>query len=163
MAAALETGRVSVAALTLRNAIRFLDKGWPLLVDLSKTDFIYPPSCVTSSRAFVRDQPGVVERFLKAYVEAIRLFKKDRAFAERVYTKVYRESDPKMVRKMVEVYGEQFKSVPYVPDQCIDVVVNQMAQRRAVPKEFLRRPEQFRDNSFLEKLVKSGWVDQLYK
>ena len=163
VAAALETGRVSVAALTVRNAIRFLDKGWPLLVDLSKTDLIYPPSCVTSSRAFLREQPGTVERFLKAYVEAIRLFKKDRAFAERVYAKTYRETDPKMIKKMVEVYADLFKSVPYVPDQGIDVVLKQTAQRRPLPKEFLNRPEQFRDNTPLEKLVQEGWIDRLYR
>jgi ABC-type nitrate/sulfonate/bicarbonate transport system substrate-binding protein len=163
VAAALENGRISVAALTVRNAIRFLDKGWPLLVDLSKTDLVYPPSCVTSSRAFLRQQPDTVERVLKAYVEAIRLFKKDRAFAERIYAKTYRESDPKMIKKMVEVYADLFKSVPYVPDQGIDVVVKQTAQRRPLPKEFLSRPEQFRDNRPLEKLVQEGWIDRLYK
>jgi hypothetical protein len=59
---------------------------------------------------------------------------------------------------MVEVYADLFKPVPYVPDQGIDVVVKQTAQWRPLPKEFLSRPEQFRDNSVLEKLVKSGWT-----
>ena len=163
VAVALETGRIAVAALTVRNAIRFLDKGWPLLVDLSKTNFVYPPSCVTSSRAFLREQPGTVERVLKAYVEAIHRLKKDRAFAERVYAKTYRETDPKIIKKTVEVYADLFKSVPYVPDQGIDVVVKQLAQRRPLPKGFVSRAEQFRDNGPLEKLVKEGWIDQLYR
>ena len=162
VAVALETGRIAVAALTVRNAIRFLDKGWPLLVDLSKTNFVYPPSCVTSSRAFLREQPGTVERVLKAYVEAIHRLKKDRVFAERVYAKTYRETDPKIIKKTVEVYADLFKSVPYVPDQGIDVVVKQLAQRRPLPKGFVSRAEQFRDNGPLEKLVKEGWIDQLY-
>ena len=163
VAVALETGRIAVAALTVRNAIRFLDKGWPLLVDLSKTNFVYPPSCVTSSRAFLREQPGTVERVLKAYVEAIHRLKKDRVFAERVYAKTYRETDPKIIKKTVEVYADLFKSVPYVPDQGIDVVVKQLAQRRPLPKGFVSRAEQFRDNGPLEKLVKEGWIDQLYR
>jgi NitT/TauT family transport system substrate-binding protein len=163
VAVALETGRIAVAALTVRNAIRFLDKGWPLLVDLSKTNFVYPPSCVTSSRAFLREQPGTVERVLKAYVEAIHRLKKDRVFAERVYAKTYRETDLKIIKKTVEVYADLFKSVPYVPDQGIDVVVKQLAQRRPLPKGFVSRAEQFRDNGPLEKLVKEGWIDQLYR
>jgi len=163
VAVALETGRIAVAALTVRNAIRFLDKGWPLFVDLSKTNFVYPPSCVTSSRAFLREQPGTVERVLKAYVEAIHRLKKDRVFAERVYAKTYRETDPKIIKKTVEVYADLFKSVPYVPDQGIDVVVKQLAQRRPLPKGFVSRAEQFRDNGPLEKLVKEGWIDQLYR
>jgi len=163
VAVALETGRIAVAALTVRNAIRFLDKGWPLFVDLSKTNFVYPPSCVTSSRAFLREQPGTVERVLKAYVEAIHRLKKDRVFAERVYAKTYRETDPKIIKKTVEVYADLFKSVPYVPDQGIDVVVKQLAQRRPLPKGFVSGAEQFRDNGPLEKLVKEGWIDQLYR
>jgi NitT/TauT family transport system substrate-binding protein len=163
VAVALETGRIAVAALTVRNAIRFLDKGWPLLVDLSKTNFVYPPSCVTSSRAFLREQSGTVERVLKAYVEAIHRLKKDRVFAERVYAKTYRETDSKIIKKTVEVYADLFKSVPYVPDQGIDVVVKQLAQRRPLPKGFVSRAEQFRDNGPLEKLVKEGWIDQLYR
>jgi len=163
VAVALETGRIAVAALTVRNAIRFLDKGWPLLVDLSKTHFVYPPSCVTSSRAFLKEQPGTVERVLKAYVEGIRRLKKDRAFAERVYAKTYRETDPRIIKKTVEVYAELFKPIPYVPDQGIDVVVKQLAQQRPLPKGFVSRAEQFRDNGPLDKLVKEGWIDQLYR
>lgn len=163
LAVALETGRIDVAALTLRTAIRFLEKDWPLFADLTKTNFMYPPSCVTSTRAFLREQPATVERFLKAYVEAIRLFKKDRQFAERLYAKTYRENDSRAIKKTVEVYADLFKPVPYVPDQGIKVVVQELAQRRPLPKDFATRVEQFRDNGPLDKLAKEGWIDQLYK
>jgi len=32
-----------------------------------------------------------------------------------------------------------------------------------VPKDLIDRPEYFRDNGPLEKLVRSGWIDQLRK
>jgi len=163
LAVALETGRIAVAALTLRTAIRFLDRGWPLFVDLTKTNFIYPPSCVTSSRAFLKEQPGTVERVLKAYVEAIRLIKKDRQFAERLYAKTYRETDSRVIKKTVEVYADLFKLLPYVPDQGIKLVVQELAQRRPLPNHFVSRVEQFRDNGPLEKLAKEDWIEQLYR
>jgi NitT/TauT family transport system substrate-binding protein len=154
LAVALETGRIAVAALTLRTAIRFLDRGWPLFADLTKSNYIYPPSCVTSSRAFLKEQPGTVERVLKAYVEAIRLLKKDRQFAERLYAKIYRETDSKVIKKTVEVYTELFKPMPYVADQGIKLVAQELAQRRPLPNDFVGRVEQFRDNGPLEKLAK---------
>ena len=40
--AALESGRIAAAALTFRSALPFLQKGWPVLVDLSKIDLPYP-------------------------------------------------------------------------------------------------------------------------
>ena len=75
--AALENGRIAAAAITHRYALPFLQRGWPLLVDLSTTDLVYPSSCVASSRAFVKTEPKLVEDFLRAYVAAIQLIKKD--------------------------------------------------------------------------------------
>ena len=65
---ALENGRIAMAALThpLRAATHA--KGWPMFVDLSTTDLVYPASCVASSRAFVKAEPKVVDDFLRAYV-----------------------------------------------------------------------------------------------
>jgi len=48
---AMEGGRISMAALTNRYAIPLLQRGWPMFVDLSTTDLVYPSSCVASSRA----------------------------------------------------------------------------------------------------------------
>ena len=47
---AMDRGVIAAAALTTRYAMPFLNRGWPVLVDLSKTDMVYPSSCVTSSR-----------------------------------------------------------------------------------------------------------------
>src|SRR2546428_310236 len=47
MVVALDNGAIAAAALTHRYALPFLQRGWPILVDLSKTDLVYPSSCVT--------------------------------------------------------------------------------------------------------------------
>jgi len=67
------------------------------------------------------------------------------------------------VPERVEVYGPLFKPVPYVPDKGLDLVLKELSRRRSVPKEFRENPNQFRDHGPLEKLVKEGWVDRLYK
>ena len=153
MATALESGRISVAALNVRYAIPFLRRNWPVLVDLTKTDLIYPSSCVTSSRAFVKSEPKVVEDFLSAYVAGIQLIKKDLGFAERSLVKWTRETDPYVVTKSIETHGRIFKSPPYVPDQGIENVVKDLASRRNVAKEFIGRPELFRDNVPLDRAL----------
>jgi NitT/TauT family transport system substrate-binding protein len=153
MATALESGRISVAALNIRYAIPFLRRNWPVLVDLTKTDLIYPSSCVTSSRSFVKTEPKVVEDFLNAYVAGIQLIKKDQSFAERSLVKWTREKDAYVVTKSIESHTRIFKSTPYVPDKGIDNVIKDLANRRAVPKEFIGRPELFRDNGPLERAL----------
>jgi ABC-type nitrate/sulfonate/bicarbonate transport system substrate-binding protein len=124
-----------------------------VFVDLSATDLIYPSSCVASSRAFVKAEPKVVEDFLRAYVAAIQLIKKDQKFAERTFAKWLREKDPYLIKKTTESYVKLFKSPPYVPDKGIETVMKDLASRRPIPKEFNGRPELFRDNAPLERAI----------
>lgn len=163
VAVALEAGRLAAAALSYRNALPFLDRNWPVLLDLTKTDFSYPPSCIASSQAYVKSKPRAVEGFLKGFVEGISQIKKDRVLAQKIYKKYYQERDDTIVEKVVDVYAKLFKRVPYVPDRGIETVVGELALRVSVPKEFLGRPEMFRDNGPLQKLAKEGWIDSLYK
>ena len=93
MVVALDRGAIAAAALTTRYAIPFLQRGWPVLVDLSSTDLVYPSSCVTSSRAFIRAEPKTTHEFLRAYVAGIHLIKKDQRFAEKSFAKWMREKD----------------------------------------------------------------------
>ena len=151
--AALENGRIAAAAITHRYALPFLQRGWPLLVDLSTTDLVYPSSCVASSRAFVKAEPKLVEDFLRAYVAGIHLIKKDANFAEKSFAKWLRERDPYLIKKTVEAYSKIFKPSPYVPDKGIESVLKDLATRRPVPKEFVGRPELFRDSGPLEKAL----------
>src|ERR1044071_8854587 len=112
--AALEGGRISAAALTIRDVLPFMQRNWPVLVDLSKTDLVYPSSCVTSSRAFVKAEPRVVEGFLSAYVNAIQLIKKDQPFAIKSLVKWTRDKESPNLVKSVEAFTRLFKIPPYV-------------------------------------------------
>jgi NitT/TauT family transport system substrate-binding protein len=159
--AAMRGGRVAAAALPYRNTFSLIQSGWPLLVDMSTPNFVYPSSCVATTRAFIKSNPAVVERFLKAYVESTWLIKKDSALAEQVIKKWHRETDAPFIKKTVEVYARIFKPVPYISDQGLDIVLKEIAARRPVSKEFFGKPELFRDHGPLEKLAKEGWIDRL--
>jgi NitT/TauT family transport system substrate-binding protein len=150
---AMESGRIAAAALTNRYAIPLLERGWPVLVDLSTTDLVYPSSCVASSRSFVNAEPKLVEDFLRAYVAGIQLLKKERSFAEKSLTKWLKERDSTVVKKTIETYAPLFKPAPYVPDKGIENVIKDLANRRPVPKEFIGRPELFRDNRPLQRVL----------
>ena len=160
---ALEAGQIDAAALPFNLALPYLQKGWPVLLDLTKTDFVYPASCVVSSRAFIKESPRVVDRFLRAYVEAIHLTKKDRSFTEKVFNKWLRQPDPEIAKRTVQVYADLFKRVPTVTDGGIKAVLEELAESSPVPKEMMNRPDYFRDPAPVERLVKEGWTEQLYR
>lgn len=150
---ALEAGRISAAALTHRYALPLLQKGWPMLIDLSTTDLVYPSSCVASSRAFIKSEPKLVDDFIRAYVLSMQRIKKDAAFAEKTFAKWLREKDPQLVKKTVEAYTKVFKLVPNVPDKGIDNVIKDLAARRNIPKEFIGRYDLFRETGPLDRAL----------
>jgi NitT/TauT family transport system substrate-binding protein len=154
MVVALDRGAIAAAALTTRYAIPFLQRGWPVLVDLSTTDLVYPSSCVTSSRAFIRAEPKTTHEFLRAYVAGIHLIKKDLRFAEKSFTKWMREKDSAITKKTVEAYARFFKSAPIVPDKGIENVVQDLVKARPDFKQYIGWPEPFRENGPLEKVLR---------
>jgi len=152
--AALDAGRIAAAALTTRYALPFLQRGWPVLVDLSTTDFVYPSSCVASSRAFIRSEPKLTEDFLRAYVAGIHLIKKNQPFAEKSFAKWMREKDVAITKRTVQAYARIFKTAPIVPDKGINNVVLDLVKARPDFKDYLDRPEPFRENGPLEKVLR---------
>jgi len=155
MVAALEVGRIAAAAFTLRYAIPFLQRGWPVLADLSKTDLVYPSSCVATSRTLMKAEPKLLEDFLKGYVAGIHLIKKDQHFAEKSFSKWLREKDSTIVKQSVKTYARLFKAAPFVPDKGLDNVVIDMLRKRPELKEFVGLPEAFRENGPLERALGS--------
>ena len=161
IASALESGRVAAAPLSYRDSIPFVERGWPIMVDLTNS-IKYPPSCVASTRAFVKSNPVTVERFLKAYTEAIHVIKTNPPLAKKVYAKTYRETNAKVIDQVIDHYVEIFKSAPTIPQAGLENVIRDLASRKAMPKE-LMQPEVYKDDAPLQKLIKEGWFEQLRK
>jgi ABC-type nitrate/sulfonate/bicarbonate transport system substrate-binding protein len=153
ISSALEGGRISAAALTIRDTLPFMQRNWPVLADLSKSDLVYPSSCVTSTRAFVKAEPKTVNGFLNAYVSALQLIRKDQKLAERTLVKWLKEKESPNLSKSVEAFVRLFKPVPSVPDKGIENILKDLANQRPVPKEFIGHPELFRDNGPLERAL----------
>lgn len=154
MVAALDAGRIAAAALTTRYALPFLQRGWPVLVDLSTTDLVYPSSCVTSSRAFIRSEPKTTEDFLRAYVGGIQLIKKQPHLAEKSFAKWMREKDKEITKSTVRAYAKLFKNNPRVPDKGIQNVILDLIKARPDFKDYINWPEPFRENGPLERALR---------
>jgi NitT/TauT family transport system substrate-binding protein len=150
---ALDSGRIAAAALTIRDALPFMQRNWPVLVDLTKSDLVYPSSCVTSTRAFVKAEPKTVNGFLNAYVSAIQVIKREQKLAERTLIKWLKEKESANLSKSVEAFARLFKPVPYVPDKGIENVLKDLANQRPVAKDLIGHPELFRDNGPLERAL----------
>ena len=80
--AALKGGAVQSGVLsTGPETLHAEAEGYVRLADVSTSGLVYPFGPFAARQAFLKSQPDLVSRFMKAYVEGIYRFKTDKAFA----------------------------------------------------------------------------------
>ncbi len=129
-----------------------------ILIELADSGIQYSMGQLVVSREFYRRAPDTVERILRAYLEGVAVLR-DPAQKDRVLKIVARYTRLGESKAVEEIYGDASKYVDRVPRVEAEAV--------AATLEFMGKKglpvESFADNSILDRLVKEGFVDQLYK
>jgi ABC-type nitrate/sulfonate/bicarbonate transport system substrate-binding protein len=132
------------------------------LVDLTQMGVEDHGSALVTTLNFARAQPDVMERFVRAFIEAIALGKRDKNLAKKVYAKYLRLSDDNLLELNHKVY--LMGSIPRVPTFPVDAlknVLSDLAEENPKAKEI--NIEETLDNSFIQRQVENGFVDRLYR
>jgi NitT/TauT family transport system substrate-binding protein len=79
--AAVASGKVHGAILSLSQTSRAKKLGLKVLADLSQIDAEYPQGVLYAPQSLIEKRPDMITNFLKAYVDAIRIFKTDKEVA----------------------------------------------------------------------------------
>ena len=127
-----------------------------LLLKLEDLGFFYSMDVIAHARSDLKKYPQVVEGMVRAYTEGVAAmhFQKDRA--QRAIAKYARLRDQK---KIDEIYQDSIiylERVPRVEPESITSILDFMG-KKDVPLET------FADNSIVEKMVREGFIDKLYK
>jgi len=132
------------------------------LVDLTQMGVEDHGSALVTTLNFARNQADVVDRFVRAFVEAIALGKKDKNLAKKVYAKYLRLSDDNLLELNHKVY--LMGSIPRVPTFPLDAlknVLSDLAEENPKAKEI--NVEEALDNSFIQRQVENGFIERLYR
>ena len=148
--AALENGRIAVAAITHRYALPLLATRLAVVCRLEHDRSGLSVLLRCQQPRVCQGGTKVVEDFLRAYVAAMQLIKKDANFAEKSFAKWLREKDPYLIKKTVEAYTKLFKPPPNVPDKGIETVYERSCQPPNRVKG-ISSARLFRDNGPLER------------
>src|SRR5918994_2326831 len=153
----VESGVLSVGPETLRAA----SEGYIRLADVS-SELVYPFGPFAARQSFLKKQPDLVTRFMKAYVEGIHRFKTDKRTALETLEKYTKKKPTPAVEKIYRVYAtKHFKRVPQASLAGIQTILEELAATRPLPAGI--GPERFVESRFVRELVSSGFVDDLYK
>lgn len=158
--AALRHGSVDGAALSHPSYLLAQRMGFSLLWDFSK-ELDYPWSEIATRRAIIQKDRDLVLSYMKAHIEGIALFKRDREMGKRAIRKTLKLADEELVGDAYELFARLRLAAPYPNVKGMRTSFEHVAQTR--PDVWHHKPEEFVDSSFVEELEKSGFIKRLYE
>jgi NitT/TauT family transport system substrate-binding protein len=160
--AALKGGSVQSGVLsTGPETLRAHAEGYIRLADVS-SELVYPFGPFAARESFIKKQPELVTRFIKAYVEGIHRFKTDKRTALATLEKYTKQKTTPAVEKIYQIYATKyFKRVPEATLAGIKTILEEIAATRPIPPGI--GPERFVESKFVRELVSSGFINNLYK
>jgi NitT/TauT family transport system substrate-binding protein len=156
---ALKSGVVDGAAMSHPGYGRAQRMGFSMLWDSAK-EVNYPWMEITTHKATVKSDRETIMNYMRAHLEGIALFKRDREFGKRVMKKVLRLDDEELLNESYGIFSQAFIAAPYPNLPGMKTSYEYVATTR--PDVWKHKPEEFADSSFVAELDKSGFIKSLY-
>jgi NitT/TauT family transport system substrate-binding protein len=157
--AALLAGRIDSTLLSPPHLKLAVDAGYRVLADMGQMRANFSQSTLYVRRTYMAERRDIVKRFIKAYSEAVHVFKTDRERSLKVLTKRMRVDDPEVVSDTYDYYAPRFSFPPYVDMAGIKDTLDFYAERNPEMKN--RKPQEFVDHAILDELQKEGFFKTL--
>ncbi|HET7004693.1 MAG TPA: ABC transporter substrate-binding protein, partial [Candidatus Binatia bacterium] len=155
---ALTSGTVDGAILNVDQVYQAEKMGFQVLVDMGKLPLNYSTQGIVVSREFLSTQRGVVKRFLKVYIEGIKVFKTDKGLSIETLGRYIKSNDREVLAKTYDFYREAWESWPTVRREGIQQALDSLPEGKN-PKLNL---DSLIDNSVIQELEKEGFLKELY-
>ena len=163
LAQALETGVIDAAPLDTAFSQKLKKKGFPILVELNKTNTRTVSSTVVVLNSFLQSQPQILESLLKALIEgaAFTLAPENKPLVVRTIMKRLKLSDPADAE---EGYDGVTKATDLKPYPSMEGMRNmQRFMKTQNPQVANINLESLVDSRLVKKLDDSGFIDQIVK
>lgn len=118
--------------------------------------FIFVAVCTT--KRVLQQKPDAVTRYLRAYTEAISVILRDKETTLKIMGKRMKMDNRKWVEAVYDDVANVLQRTPYMTPLEVQAVLDVVKS----PKGVQATPEAFFDNSFLQKVEASGFINSLY-
>ena len=131
-----------------------------VLAQLSDLKASFPQTVITVRRSFLEKHRDAVKRFMRAYSEAVYVFKSNKQKSMNVYAARLKQQDSKVIEQTYSYFAPKFSFPPRVDPNGLRNVLEQLSQREPGAKRAFRI-EQFIDESVTDELEKEGFFKKL--
>jgi NitT/TauT family transport system substrate-binding protein len=127
-----------------------------VLAKLEDMGFFYSMDVIAHARDDLKKNPQVVEGMVRAYTEGVAAIHFQKERANRTIAKYARLRDPKKIDEIYQDSIVYLEKVPRVEPEAINSILDFMG-KKGLPLET------FADNSIVDKMVREGFIERLYK
>jgi ABC-type nitrate/sulfonate/bicarbonate transport system substrate-binding protein len=127
-----------------------------LLVKLIDMGIPYSMNMIAVSRDYYRRNPETVEGMVKAYAEGVAAMNQQKEKAFKVIAKYARMTDPKMIEDHYRDSVTYLDRIPRAEPEAVQTILEFMG-KKGTPVET------FQDNTIVDRLVREGFFEKLYK
>ena len=162
MFGALKSGAVEASMVSPPTQFLSENLGFKELLSVTDMNLAYPNPAMAVSGELIRRKPDMIDRFMRAYVEAIHRARIDRESTIKTLAKYTTVTDPVLLGKTYDFYmSKVLERAPYINMQGMQNAIDDVA--RTIPAAKNAKPEQFVNLRFLDKIEKSGLLKDLYR
>ena len=154
----LKSGNAQAGLVSAPTTFQAQDLGFKQIVNVTELNIPFIFVGVATTRKIVQQKPESVSRFLRDYTEAIAIFRRDKDTAMKAMGKFLKTDNRRTLEGIYEEYGDAFQRTPLMTREQVKAVLD-VAKN---PKAQQVKPEDFFDNSFVQKLESSGFIESLY-
>lgn len=139
-------------------------KGMPHKVLISTADFEkrfdFPYICATTTKAYLASHRETVKRALMSLIEAAHFFKTHKEESKKIIAKYSRQNNEGYLEASYEAMAKLYERVPKVTREGTAIQIKEALARK--PGATLR-VEDIVDDSLVDELERSGFIDRVYK
>jgi NitT/TauT family transport system substrate-binding protein len=157
--AALQSGSVQAAAMDFMSGLRLAKLGFPVLVQLNLN---YPYLGPVVSGKFLRETPALAEAFIRAYVEGIARFKRNREEGVKALGHYMKSNETEILNKAYDFIANEFYAENLEPDaKSFQDLMDEIGEREPLAKK--ATIAQVFDLTIAHKLDKEGFFKNVFK
>jgi NitT/TauT family transport system substrate-binding protein len=158
--AALRFGRVKGTILQVPNTLIARRMGFTELLKSEDLNLDYQGTVVTTTRSFLRMHSSVAKLFMKALVEGIYFYKKNRSRALNTISKFLKTEDVELTEESYRFYSSAVSPLPYPTLAGIQTILDD--RKRTDTAIAKLQPSSLVDIGILQEIEREGFANQLY-
>jgi NitT/TauT family transport system substrate-binding protein len=155
----LSSGNVAAGILSAPLSIKAIAAGNKMLVNITGLKIPFLFMGILSSPKVIREKNDAVTRFLRSYIEAMATIRKDKETTFKTLSKFLKTNDQEVLESVYQEYRHVYPVTPLVTAAEVQAVLDVAKS----PKAKNMKPQEFFDNSIVQKIQASGFIEQVNK